>query len=135
MRWFKHLTNMHDNDRVGSLLAYKNGLELYGLHCLILEIVAANTKDDKPECSFPLNKWATICQMTPTKFDRKLMRLCQVLNKNGAKTEQNLMELGNYFLIKRQEADEKCLDIITISVPKLIKYRDEYSQRQAKNRE
>jgi hypothetical protein len=111
MRWFKHMTDAWDDERIATLVD-THGLEIYGLWWRILEIIAKQMDGSGEKCgaSYSAKTWGRFCGISGNKFQKYI----QVLEKNkiiNLITKQN--EIG-------------------IKVPNLLKYRDEYSKKKAK---
>ncbi|NHZ84369.1 MAG: hypothetical protein GWP19_00630 [Planctomycetia bacterium] len=114
MRWFKHLTQAHDDQKISAILYEKNGLELYGLYWLILEMVALEYGEEgKTFVEFPARKLANIAGISPKKFQKMTETLSNI----------NLftVEFSNNF--------------VKLDVPNIKKFRDEYSRKKAKKDE
>jgi hypothetical protein len=108
MRWFKHLTDASDDDFL-KLLEHSFGWEGYGRWWKLCEIVGKNIKkhDQVASRSLPWPEW-----QTKLKAKRNQLRCF-------------LECLANQGRISLKETD----DILEITLPKLLKYRDEYSKK------
>ncbi len=112
MRWFKHLSTSFDDEDM-ALLVEKFGLEGYGLWWRILEIIAGKMEKgcDCACATFPRRKWRNLCCIY----------------------HQSRFDLITIFLASRGKlsiiSDESNRDLLTISCPNLLKYRDEYSKK------
>ena len=111
MRWFKHMTNSIDDEKI-SRLVDECGLEGYGFFWRVLELIAAQVDDDgKNYCSYSKRAWCN-----------KLAIKHQTWSKLIASCEQaGLFEVSD---------DGQT---ITVKSPNILKYRDEWSRKKAKN--
>ncbi|HMM59994.1 MAG TPA: hypothetical protein PKC25_07675 [Candidatus Rifleibacterium sp.] len=110
MRWFKHMTRSWDDEKISSLVE-KYGIEGYGFYFRVLEIVAANLEDSSHSAvTYSLRKWSKLTAI----FQPKVLRLCQVCGELG------LIEY------------ELSANLLKVSIPKIFKYRDEYSEKREK---
>lgn len=110
MRWFKHISNSQNDETISELMD-EFGAEGYGVWWIILERIA-QLIDETDRCfaRFSLKVWATSARVSVKKF-------------------QNIIE----FLEKKQVFNLKLENkILTIECPKLLKYRDEWTERKAK---
>ena len=117
MRWFKHMAHSHTDERLSSFID-ESGLEGYGFWWLLLEIVAAQMdSSDKCEVTYSLPHWS------------------RLLYSHHHKVSNLLGKLEVTGLIATSKSEGK----ITVTIPNLLKYRDEYSKKSgqtpSKNRE
>jgi len=113
MRWFKHLSTSHDDEKLAELLYCENGLEMYGLFWLILEVIAGPLDhNDNTSLEYSPKKWASFSSISTRKFKRFV---------------QTMSDIG---LIIAEISDQN----IRITYPKLLKYRDEYSRKNQKKK-
>jgi transcription elongation factor Elf1 len=108
MRWFKHLSMAHSDHAVSAVLE-ELGAEAYGVWWLIIEDIAA-AMESKSTQTFAIHsdvKWSQICYCSARKFR-------SIANR--------LQEKG---LIVCTSTDNR----LQIDVPKLLKFRDEYSKK------
>lgn len=114
MRWYKHLTAAHYDEKLSELLA-EGGLEAYGFWWLLLEIVAGQmTKDDqKCSVSYPLSQWS------------------RLLYCHHNKVGKYMGKLGVMGIVRVEYESSK----IRVTIPNLLKYRDEYSKKSGQNPE
>lgn len=108
MRWFKHLSMAHSDHAVSAILE-ELGAEAYGVWWLIIEDIAASM-ESKSTQTFAIHsdvKWSQICYCSARKFRSIAIRL---------------QEKG---LIVCISTDNR----LQIDVPKLLKFRDEYSKK------
>lgn len=110
MRWFKHMTRSHNDESLCRLMD-EYGLEGYGAYWIVLETIAAQCdKFNKTSITLSVKNWRKIVPFAPQKLT-KWLAFAQQLTLFCVEIRQNL---------------------ITVSCPKLLKYRDEYSERKAK---
>lgn len=114
MRWFKHMASSWDDEKLASFVE-ETGLEGYGFWWRLLEVISAQIidRDDKPSVTYPLKKWARIFGTYSNKFQKIL--------KSAAN--------HSICFVKDSEIG------IEVSVPNLLKYRDEWTLRKAKTPE
>lgn len=101
------MTDSWDDEKLAEIRA-EYGLEIYGFWWRILEIIAKQMdKTDKTECQYSTKVWASFVGISAKKM------------KSYAKTlsEKKLINLKN------NENN------ITISIPNLLKFRDEFTSR------
>ncbi len=110
MRWFKHLTDSWHDEKL-SLIVAEYGLEIYGFWWRLLEIIGKQMDaTDRTNCQYSVKVWGKFCGVSPKKF----LKFAGTLEKN------KLIILNN---------SDKCIDI---SIPNLLKFRDEYSSKKTK---
>lgn len=111
MRWFKHMTASADDEKL-SRLKDAFGLEGYGFWWSVTEIVAAKLGDDEGEtfAEFSPKKWGNSLGISPKKF-QMLAEFCANLGLFSIEYSENL---------------------IRVNMPNILKYRDEYTERQHK---
>ena len=107
MRWIKHLTSSWDDESISSIVA-EYGLEIYGFWWRILEIIAKQMdQGQRANCQYSAKVWGKYAGISAKKFQK----LADILK------EKNLIIMEN------------CNGKITINVPNLLKYRDEFSKK------
>jgi len=107
MRWFKHLTSSWDDEKLAAVVA-EHGLEIYGFWWRLLEIIGKQmTKERESCCTYSPKVWAKFCGIYPKKFKK----FCILLEKE------------NLIILKNSDSS------ITISIPNMLKYRDEFTSR------
>lgn len=112
MRWFKHMTRSWDDEKLASLVE-KHGLEGYGFYFRLVEIVAGNIDENSDSVvTYSLRRWSELTAI----FQPKVKKLCQVCSDLG--------------LIEFELTGEK----LKVAIPKIFKYRDEYSEKRAKGK-
>lgn len=119
MRWFKHISDAAEDEKLARILV-EFGPEGYGIWWLIVEIVARQMdKTDRHHASYPLSIWV---KKTGVYHHKKLRAVIQSLH--------------NLCLISAQCMDNLCImselsmrNVLTISIPKLLNLRDEYTKK------
>ena len=112
MRWFKHFTDAGDDEVMAEMVG-KFGMESYGLWWRILEIIARQMEKGSDRCSatYPKKKWRDLCSIY----------------------HQSRFDLVTIFLASREHPklilSQSSDNLLTISCPKLLKFRDEYSRK------
>lgn len=110
MRWFKHMAASWDDEKLAALVD-QCGLEGYGFWWRVVEIVAAKVdKSEQTSAEFPPKKWGSLLGLSPKKF-RTLAELCA--------------NLGLFMLVFSENS-------ISINMPNILKFRDEYTERESK---
>ena len=110
MRWFKHLSNASDDERLSEIMDLF-GAEGYGVYWIILEKIAfLMDKSPKTSARYSVKKWSKFCGKSPKVF-RKFLETFEKLS------------LFNI------EICENNSDFLIIDCPNLLKYRDEYSKK------
>ena len=114
MRWLKHLSTANEDPKI-SLLLDRLGPLGYGVWWLILEEISSTLKpaDVEAKLSHSLSRWSGKVGISHIKFQRIVLVLHE-LNLLDADFEKS-----------------RC----TISVPNLLKYRDEHTNRSGVTRE
>lgn len=111
MRWFKHMT-ASGNDEKLSRLKDRYGLEGYGFWWTIVEIIAGFVDENgKTSVTFSAKKWGNLAGISAKKF-QTLAEFCANLGCFSIKNDENS---------------------ITIDMPNILKYRDEWSKKKGKN--
>lgn len=118
MRWFKHMVASSRDEKLAMLRA-EFGMEGYGLYWLILELLAekVNEKNDT-SLTYSAKIWKSFTGISVKKF-QKFLSFCSEFEIFSVKFEKNISKNGQ--------------NGITISCPNLLKYRDEWSKRKARN--
>jgi len=110
VKWIKHMVDSHNDESLCRLMD-EYGLEGYGAYWLVLETIAAQCdKSDKTSITLSVKNWRKIVPFAPQKLT-KWLAFAQQLTLFCVEIRENL---------------------ITVSCPKLLKYRDEYSERRAR---
>ena len=111
MRWFKHLSNASEDEKLAELIEI-HGAEGYGIYWMILEKIADKMSKGQTStnCKYPASKWAKICGKNPRGMNK--------FYKTFAYLE--LMEIS-YIGNNSKHIDIDCHN--------LLKYRDEYTKK------
>lgn len=111
MRWLKHLTCSWDDEKIASAVA-EHGLEIYGFWWRLLEIIGKQMDgSSKTDCHYSSKVWGKFAGISAKKFQK----FAGILN------EKKLI------ILKNEENQ------ISIDIPNLVKYRDEWSERKKQN--
>lgn len=110
MKWFKHDTDGYRSESMALILA-EYGLEGYGRWMFILEMVAEKM-DETGRCSLtlPVSEWTRRLRTRPEVLQKFLRSCSEVLQKSD---------------FSATTADGS----LTITIPNLLKKRDEYSRK------
>lgn len=101
------MTASHDDEKLADLIT-RYGHAGYGVWWLVVEIVAARVESDgKAEVTYPVSKWSHLLSVRGS-----LVRHC--LSK---------LEVTHLVTVEWTDSD------ITVRIPNLLKYRDEYSRK------
>lgn len=110
MKWFRHMTCSYNDERLSAIVDTL-GMEGYGFWWRILEVVAEKLDETGDcSCSFSAKKWGNFFGFSAKKFE-KFVRIFQNFEIFEVKFSENH---------------------ITVNIPKLLKYRDEYSRKKVK---
>lgn len=111
MRWFKHLTDAADDEKLADILT-EFGPEGYGVWWLLVEVIGKQM-DSSPKCeaSYSLDHWA-----------RKLY-------VSKRKTTSFLTVFSEKNLIFLEYDNSNVLGKIIVKIPKMLNFRDEYSKK------
>jgi len=145
MRWFKHLSNAAEDESM-ALLIDRFGLEGYGLWWRILEVIAAgmNKGSGRHEATYTWRKWRSLCGMYhQSRFKSILLFLAsqgkftlisapspEHLRTISAPSPEHLRTISApspEHLDVISKASQQ--DLLTISCPNLLKFRDEYHKK------
>jgi hypothetical protein len=108
LRWLKHMTATMNDERIAAYVA-ECGLEGYGFYWALLEVVAGNIEKDSTEATvtYPLTRWSRLLYSHHHRVGKYLGKL----QGNGLVTFE-------------------CIGSdVKVTVPKLLKYRDEYTKK------
>lgn len=111
MRWVKHMTAAWDDERIAKLVGKGGveGLAAYGIWWRLIEIIAARVDGKSIQCSvtYDVTRWSLLLSLRGSHVRHWLEKLALtgVLTAEWVGTE------------------------ITVTIPKLLKYRDEYSKK------
>lgn len=108
MRWIKHVTTSRRDERVAKLVSI-GGHALYGLWWMVLETVGESIEKGSSKCSltYPVSQWSV------------------ALSLRGSHVRHSLEKLALTGLLTVEWNDPD----VTVTIPNLLKYRDEYSSR------
>jgi hypothetical protein len=111
MKWFKHMTATWDDEKIARLVqagGYR-GLALYGVWWRVLEIVASQMDPAGQQAcvTYSVTKWSGL------------------LSLRGSHVFSTLSTLGANRLVTVERVDSD----IRVTIPNLLKYRDEYSRK------
>jgi len=99
------------NDEKVAMAVELGGLEAYGLYFRLLEIVAGNMEGNAPPaCEYSVKRFARDCNLLSNRFERllKVLEKCRLVSVT------------------------KFEELLKVEIPNIVKYRDEYSERQVK---
>ena len=107
MRWIKHMTATPQDEKIARLIA-DHGHAGYGLWWLVVEAVAARLEGEgHPSVTYPVTKWS------------------HLLSLRGSHVRQALLKLEVTHLVTVEWVGSE----IRVTIPNLLKYRDEYSRK------
>ena len=110
MRWFKHLTRSHEDEKMARVLD-KFGPGGYGCYWIILELIAANMESCRStSLTIPLKKWSKSCGFSVKKF-------------------QNFVRFLSDIGCISVELQNNSENLLQINCPNLLKYKDEYLRK------
>jgi hypothetical protein len=120
------MTVSHSDEKLAQVLAL-HGPEGYGFWWLLVEVVAQQTGKDDDKCSvaYPASYWMRITGVYHFKKMKMLVESMHNLSLIYAQCSSNLCNIS--------ALSQK--DILTISMPNILKYRDEYSKKSGQNPE
>ncbi len=111
MRWLKHMTSTWDDEKIAAVVD-ELGLEGYGFWWRILEIIATQLDENSiTSCEYSSKKWGSFFNFSAKKFEK----FVKVFQNSG-------ILQAEFFK-----------NSIRISMPNLLKYRDEWTKKKAKN--
>lgn len=111
MRWFKHMTCSFNDEKLSAVVD-ELGMEGYGFWWRILEVVAEKMDENgEYSVSFSPKKWGNFFGFSAKKFEN----FVRIFQKNTV------------FDVEFSENQ------VTVSIPNLLKYRDEWSRKKARN--
>ena len=111
MRWFKHLTDAADDEKLADILT-EFGPEGFGVWWLLCEVVGKQMDNtERCEASYSLEHWA-----------RKLY-----ISKRKASSFLKVFSEKNLIFLSYDESN--CIGKIIVKVPNMLKFRDEYSKK------
>lgn len=109
MKWFKHMSDSWEDEKL-SFVVDQAGLEGYGFWWRMVEIVASKVDENNTTLvTFSIKKWCSLFVLRPQKL-RRLLTLCE--------------DCGMFKAVLTG-------DMITVDIPNILKYRDEWSRKQS----
>jgi|GEM_PF-2776371 len=115
MRWFKHISNAHQDEKMARLVS-ELGLEGYGFYWLILETVAGQIEagSDRTDLDYPIAFWREITGFSPKKL-RKFAEFCSEIEIFSAKFSENSLTIDIPNILKYREVNAaRVLDVSSI---------------------
>lgn len=110
MKWFKHISTSYNDEKL-SQMTDMLGMEGYGFWWRTLEVVAEKMDEtNNYSCSFSSKKWGSFYGFSAKKFE-KFARIFEKFSLFSVEILENS---------------------ITVSIPNLLKYKDEWSKKKAK---
>lgn len=107
MRWIKHMTASRQDEKVARLMS-EYGPYGYGLWWMVLEVVAARIEGNShPAVTYPVSTWS------------------HLLSLRGSHVRQAIAKLAVTHLVTAEWSGNE----LTVTIPNLLKYRDEYSKK------
>lgn len=145
MRWFKHLSRAHLDEAHTALIA-EHGLECYGFYWLLLEVVSESMdKTDKCSATHPLPQWSRLLYSHHNKVAKYFSALAgsgliEVHTQCGTQSLPYPLPSGYptpyptpYPPVTTPSngkvASESGQSKVKVTIPNLLKYRDEYSKK------
>lgn len=124
MRWFKHISTSSQDEKLSKALDLL-GIEGYGFWWRMLEVVAERLTTDETSVTLPVKTFANFFLISEKKF----------LNFVETFTQLELITSKVQVENKKYSAKNKIKQqiFVTIDVPNILKYRDEWTKKQAKN--
>lgn len=114
MRWGKHMSDSHDDEKMAALLD-RGGVEGYGFYWLLWEHVAKVVeKGRQPELTYSLTQWSLRLHSHPNRVAKYLVML-------GSQPG----DAGVGLIVTSKLTDGR----IRVSIPKILKYKDEYTKK------
>jgi hypothetical protein len=108
MRWVKHMTQTCQDEKISRLIS-EYGHAGYGLWWMVVETVASRLEkgSTNPSVTYPVSKWA------------------HLLSLRGSLVRSSLSKLEVTHLVTVEWTGSE----ITVTIPNLLKYRDEYQRK------
>lgn len=107
MRWVKHMTATRRDEKIADLIS-RYGMAGYGTWWAVVEVVAERVeKNSHPSVTYPVTTWS------------------HLLSLRGSHVRQGIEKLVVTHLVTATwEGDD-----LTVTIPNLLKYRDEFSRK------
>lgn len=144
MRWFKHMTATRRDEKISAYLddAGKNSIEAYGFWWMLLEIIADQMSKDDAKCfaTYSLPQWSRLL----SSHHNKVIKYLSMLENSGLihVSKESMDQLPNDYPSVTPPVTSPLLGGVTggvtdkyrkgklrVTVPNLLKYRDEYSKK------
>jgi hypothetical protein len=111
VKWRKQMTAMWDDEKVSRLVSGGgiDGLAAFGMYCRVLDIVAAQMDSGSSQCAvtYSVSRWSLL------------------LSLRGSHVRHWFEKLALTHLVTAEWTGSE----IRVTIPKLLKYRDEYSKK------
>lgn len=119
MKWFKHISTTYQDEKIAKMIDVL-GIEGYGFWWRMLEVVAEKMENNETEISYPIKYFANIFGFSEKKFEKFL------------KVFENFEIFFVNFEKKQNNFSKKSQTVVTVNIPNLLKYRDEWTERKSK---
>lgn len=119
MKWFKHISTTYQDEKIAKVIDVL-GIEGYGFWWRMLEVVAEKMENNETEISYPIKYFANIFGFSEKKFEKflKIFENFEIFFVNFEKKQNNF--------------SKKSQTVVTVNIPNLLKYRDEWTERKSK---
>jgi hypothetical protein len=120
VRWMKHLAMAHRDVAMTAILE-DFGAEGYGIYWLLLEHLAMMIEPDSlvvPAANYSIVRWSQICNCSVRRFRSFVEKATELRLIDSQTTTEPVPKYS-----------QTIRDRLHIAVPKLLKYRDEYSKK------
>ncbi|NTU49502.1 MAG: DUF4373 domain-containing protein [Desulfobulbaceae bacterium] len=122
MKWFKHMSHSHIDEKLASIIS-ENGLEGYGFWWMLMEVVAAQCVDEKCSATYTLPHWSRLLCCHHHKVVKYMVALAGLPKGYSLVTPPVTHGLQGIVTVEYVEGK------IRVTIPNLLKYRDEYSKK------
>lgn len=122
MKWFKHISTTYQDEKIAKVIDVL-GIEGYGFWWRMLEVVAEKMENNETEISYPIKYFANIFGFSEKKFEKflKIFQSFEIFFVNFEKKQNNF--------------SKKSQTVVTVNIPNLLKYRDEYTEKKSRKSE
>lgn len=119
MKWFKHISTTYQDEKIAKVIEVL-GIEGYGFWWRMLEVVAEKMEKNETEITYPIKYFANIFGFSEKKFEKflKIFQSFEIFCVNFEKKQENFSKKSQVY--------------VTVNIPNLLKYRDEYTERKNK---
>ncbi len=119
MKWFKHISTTYQDEKIAKVIDVL-GIEGYGFWWRMLEVVAEKMENNETEISYPIKYFANIFGFSEKKFEKflKIFQSFEIFFVNFEKKQNNF--------------SKKSQTVVTVNIPNLLKYRDEYTEKKCR---